>query len=141
MADNKQVAEQLMEAWNAGDFDRIEGFFTDDYVNHNPPPFPGMGTDRAGQLAAMRMFREAFPDARAEVDRLVSEGDLVVVHDHVKGTHQGDFGPVAATGKPVSVEFIHIFRFADGRIAERWGLIDVMGLMQQIGAAPEMAQA
>jgi steroid delta-isomerase-like uncharacterized protein len=141
MADNKQIAEQLLEAWNAGDFERIEGLFADDYVNHNPPPFPGMGQDRAGQLQAMRMFRGAFPDARAETDHIVSEGDLVVLHDRVNGTHEGDFGPVGPTGKRVSVEFIHIFRIADGRIVERWGLIDVMGLMQQLGAAPEMAQA
>ena len=38
-------------------------------------------------------------------------------------------------------EFVHIFRVADGRIVERWGLIDVMGLLAQIGAAPVPAGA
>jgi steroid delta-isomerase-like uncharacterized protein len=141
MADNKQVVEQLLEAWNDGDFERIESLFAEDYVNHNPPPFPGAGEDRAGQLQVMRMLRDAFPDARAETDHMVAEGDLVVLHDHVAGTHQNDFGPFPATGKRASWDFIHIFRVVDGRIVERWGLIDVMSMMQQLGLSPEMAEA
>ena len=43
---------------------------------------------------------------------------------------------VSATERQVSFEFIHIFRLAEGRIVERWGLVDAMGLMMQLGAIP-----
>lgn len=139
--ENKAIAERLLEAFNAGDFDRIRESFSPDYVNHNPPPMPGMTADRDGQVRVVQMFRGAFPDARGEVVRVVGEGDIVVLHDIVRGTHEGEFMGVPATGKEVEVEFIHIFRIAGGQIAERWGLIDAMSLMQQLGAIPEPAAA
>jgi predicted ester cyclase len=60
----------------------------------------------------------------------------VVVHDRVRGTHPREFMEIPATAHEATTEFIHIVRVADGRIAERWGLIDAMGLMQQLGALP-----
>jgi predicted ester cyclase len=57
-----------------------------------------------------------------------------VVRDVLRGTHQGEFAGTAATGEAVSIEFIHVYRIVDGQIRERWGLLDALGLMQQIGA-------
>jgi steroid delta-isomerase-like uncharacterized protein len=141
MRQNKEVVEELIDAFNEGDFDRAHELFAPEYVNHNPPPFPGVGADRAGVVQAMRIFREGFPDAHAKLTHLVAEGDIVVAHDIVAGTHDGNFGEVPATGKQASVEFIHIFRVLNGKIVERWGLVDVMGLMQQLGVAPALAEA
>jgi predicted ester cyclase len=141
MRANKDVVEELLEAFNTNELDRVQGLFAPEFVNHNPPPFPGAGADRAGMEQAMRLFREAFPDCRAEIKRLIAEGDLVVAHEARTGTHEGPLLDVAATGKQATVELIHIFRVADGRIVEGWGLIDAMGLRQQLGVAPAMAEA
>jgi len=134
--DNKAAAERLLDAWNNSDFDAIEEMVASDFVNHNPPPIPGAGPDRDGMLTAMRYLRQALPDGHAESVNLVAEDDKIVVHDVIRGTHQGDFMGVSPTGRQVNFEFIHIFRLADGRIVERWGLADAMGLMQQLGALP-----
>ena len=135
--DNKAVVERLLNAWNDSDFQVIEEeLVASDFVNHNPPPVPGIGHDRDGMLAAMRYMRQAFPDGRAASVNLVAEDDKVVVQDVVRGTHQGEFMGVSATERQVSFEFIHIFRLAEGRIVERWGLVDAMGLMMQLGAIP-----
>lgn len=140
--DDKAVVERLLDAWNDSDFGTIEGeLVAPDFVNHNPPPMPGVGPDRDGLLTAMRYMRQAFPDGRAELINLIAEDGKVVAHDIVRGTHQGDFMGTAPTGRSVGFEFVHIFRVADGRIVERWGLIDVMGLMTQIGAGPVPAGA
>jgi steroid delta-isomerase-like uncharacterized protein len=139
--DGKALAERLLDAYNRRAFDEVETLFAPDYVNHNPPPVPGMGPDREGQLAIMRAFVAAFPDSRAEMVHLVAEDDLVVVHDVVRGTHQADFMGIPATGNEARAEFIHIFRVADGKFVERWGLVDGMALMQQLGAAPQGAPA
>ncbi len=142
--DNKAVVERLLSAWNDSDFQVIEEeLVASDFVNHNPPPVPGIGHDRDGMLAAMRYMRQAFSDGRAASVNRVAEDDKVVVQDVVRGTHQGEFMGVSGTGRQVSFEFIHIFRLAEGRIVERWGLVDAMGLMMQLGAipAPQAAEA
>jgi predicted ester cyclase len=81
----------------------------------------------------MRYLRSAFPDAYAEPVSIVAEGDRVGVHDQLVGTHRGDFRGVAPTGRQIRVDFIHVFRVADGRIAERWGVADTAELMRQLG--------
>jgi predicted ester cyclase len=96
--DNKAVAEQLLDAWNNSDFDAAEELVASDFVNHNPPPIPGVGSDRGGMLTAMRYLRQAFPEGRAESLNVVAEGDKVVLHDVVRGTHDGDFMGVSPTG-------------------------------------------
>jgi steroid delta-isomerase-like uncharacterized protein len=141
VTDNKTIAESLLDAFNARDFDRARELFADSYVNHNPPPFPGADAGRDGNVLAMKLFAQAFPDAQGETLNVIEEGDLVVLHDVVRGTHQGEFLGVPPTGKQASVEFIHIFRVANGRLVERWGMIDAMGLMQQLGAIPAPAAA
>jgi steroid delta-isomerase-like uncharacterized protein len=139
--ENKAVAERLINAFNERNFDQVEEIFSPDYVNHNPPPFPGLGGDRESQVRAIRGMAEGIPDARAKIHHLVAEGDTVVVHDLVRGTHQGELAGVPPTGREVTAEFIHIFRIREGRIVERWGLINTLELMQQLGAIPQPAQA
>ena len=42
---------------------------------------------------------------------------------------------IAATGKTVSMNGMIVERWADGKIAEHWEQIDMMGLMKQLGVA------
>ena len=133
--------ERLLDAWNRSDFQVVEDdLVASDFVNHNPPPLPGVGQDRDGMLTAMRYMRGAFPDARAETVNVIAEDDKVVIHVVVNGRHQGDFMGVAPTGRDVSYEVVHIFRLSEGRIVERWGVVDAMGVLTQLGAIP-MPQA
>jgi predicted ester cyclase len=43
---------------------------------------------------------------------------------------------IAPTGKPVTMAGMDLVRLAGGRIVERWGQEDMLGLLQQLGAAP-----
>ena len=133
--DNARVVERLLTAFTEGDLDTAEEVLAPEFVNHDPPGLPGVGGDRAGVLTAIRYLHSAFADARAEPVTILAEGDKVAVHDRLRGTHRGDFLGIAATGRDVSVDFIHIFRVADGRIVERWGVADTSTLLQQLGAA------
>jgi hypothetical protein len=54
----------------------------------------------------------------------------------VTGTHRGDYMGVTPTGRPVTFDEIFIFRFADGRVVETWGVVDLFAQMRQIGAIP-----
>jgi predicted ester cyclase len=46
-----------------------------------------------------------------------------------------------ATGKRASFEAIDCVRFVDSRLAEHWGVVDMLGLLQQLGhvRAPAVA--
>lgn len=101
------------------------------------PPIPGLPGGIAGPIQIVTTFHQAMPDLNVTIEDLFGEGDLVVDRWTAAGTHSGEplFG-VPATGRPIEVSGIHEFRIADGRIAERWGVVDELGLAQQLGLAP-----
>jgi lactoylglutathione lyase len=76
----------------------------------------------------------------AEIHRVVAQGDLVVVHLTLHGRHVGStmplFAGLPATGNAVAWDFIHIWRVADGLIAEHWACRDDVGLLAQVGGWP-----
>ena len=85
------------------------------------------------------MFQElarSFPDLNIQVEELIAEGDKVVARVVFQGTHPADFQGMPATSKRIEMQVIDILRIEDGKIVERRGLGDQMGLMQQLGVAP-----
>jgi len=80
------------------------------------------------------MLRGAFPDLRIDVDELVAEGDKVSVRLTARGTHEGVFQGIPATGRRVAWEGISMIRLEGDRIVERWFHVDNLGLMRQLGA-------
>jgi predicted ester cyclase len=63
----------------------------------------------------------------------VAEGDKVTVHSHYRATQQGPMGPLPATGRVLTADFISIYRIADGRIAEAWAEWDSLNGLIQLG--------
>ena len=53
-----------------------------------------------------------------------------------RGTHRGGFMGIPATGRAVTFTSMEFNRVVGGRVAEHWVLIDLLGLLQQLGAAP-----
>ena len=139
--ENKVVARRAFEDhFNTGNLGVAEEIFAPDYVNHDPslPDF-GSGPEAANQ--AVRLYRDAFPDARITVEDQVAEGDKVATRWSARGTHQGDLMGVGPTGNRVEITGITISRIGGGKIAEDWINYDAMGMMQQIGAIPPPEQA
>jgi predicted ester cyclase len=86
-------------------------------------------------------MRGACPDWHSEAEQLIAEDDLVVERFTARGTHRVEFMGVAPTGREVILRGINIFRVYDGRITERWGRLDQLGLLQQLGLVPAAAAA
>ena len=84
------------------------------------------------------IYLSAFPDLKATVEDMVAEGDKVVTRWVLNGTHEGSIRGIPATQKRVTVKGITIKRIASGKIVEEWPLIDMLGMMQQLGVAPPM---
>jgi predicted ester cyclase len=80
-------------------------------------------------------IRSAVPDARYEVDDLIAEGDRVVVRWRLLGTHLGDFGGLAPTGRAIVLKGIAIYRIDAGKLMERWVVSDLHGMLEEIGEA------
>jgi predicted ester cyclase len=81
-------------------------------------------------------LHRAFPDLHIAVEDMIAEGDKVVARNVVTGTHQGEYMGLAPTGKRITYDEIFICRLAGGRIAETWGVVDVLSQMRQLGAIP-----
>ena len=79
-------------------------------------------------------LRSAFADVHDQVQDQFAEGEKVVTRFAGGGVHRGVFMGVAPTGKTVTWTGISIDRFEAGKIVERWTEIDVLGVLQQIGA-------
>jgi predicted ester cyclase len=93
--------------------------------------------------AAFRRFQggvraapSGLPDLHITVEDVIAEADKVVGRNSVTGTHQGEYMGLPPTGKPVAYNEIFIFRFVNGRIAETWGVVDVVSQMKQLGVVP-----
>ena len=82
------------------------------------------------------MFEAAFPLYELIVEDMIAEGDEVAVRATFRGTHEGEFAGVPATGNEVEIPVFLIYRLEDGLIVEHWMQADVLGLMQQLGALP-----
>jgi predicted ester cyclase len=88
-------------------------------------------------MQSVAMFRSAFPDIQFTLDHILAEGDRVAIRLTGRGTHRGVFMGIAPTGKQVSFGGMAFIRLQNGKFAERWGLSDMPGLMQQLsGSGP-----
>jgi len=132
---NKQLVEEFITAlFTDGDLTAIDRYLDPDFINHDPP-LPGAPDGREGMRQAAELFRQAFPDWRSDVQQMI-EGDLLVEHFIAHGTHRGSVMGESPTGHDVVLRGVNIFRITDGKIVERWGRLDDLGLLQQLGLAP-----
>ena len=70
------------------------------------------------------------------VEAQVAEGDRVANQLVMRGTHQGPFQGIPATGRAVTVTGNNLMRIEAGQIQELWGYLDALGMMQQLGVIP-----
>jgi hypothetical protein len=112
----------------------IDELVEPDAMIRTPLPIDATGAQKLKEVIA-RLHR-AYPDLHVTVEDLIAEGDKVVGRNTVTGTHQGEYMGLPPTGKSVTYSEIFILRFAGGRIAETWAVVDVLSQMRQLGAIP-----
>jgi len=135
MADYKEMANRWYgEVVSGGKTELIDELCAPDFVDHDP--LPGTSADLAGIKEFVAQIRAAFPDLQVTVDDLIGEGDRLAVRSTMRGTHEGDFMGIPASGKKVEVSNYDFVRFENDQAAEHWGVIDSAALMEQLGMAP-----
>ncbi len=122
--------------WNKQNISVFEKYYSTDFIVHLPD-----GDLNVEQYKGLcQAYFIAFPDLHVTTDLLVAEGDKVTKVWTVNSTSKGDFMGIPATGKPMIVKGIEVFRIADGKIAELWASMDNLGMLQQLGVIPPMGE-
>jgi len=131
------VLRHFEELWNEGHTEKIDEFFSKDFVN-----FGITYSDMRGMIQhIVAVWRTAFPDLHFAVDLLLGESDIVICEATLTGTHRGDFplipplkGPtLAPNGRRFEVKHIHRFRLKEAKIVEHFAVRDDLGMFQQLG--------
>ena len=132
---NKDTVTAFITAlFSHGDLGAVDDYLALDFVNHDPPL--GVPAGREEMRAVAAMFRAAFPDWQSDMEFLVGEGDLVVEVFTARGTQQGEIFGAPASGRGAHLPGINVWRVRQGRIMERWGRVDELGLLRQLGLVP-----
>ncbi len=129
---NKNLVRQFIAETDAQNFAAYDQLWMDDVVAHFPN---GIDMDRQTVEENERAFAVAFPDASRSIDQLLAEGDRVVLRETLRGTHNGPFGDIPATGSPIEITANVIYRIAGGKIAESWVEGDLGTFVSQLAAA------
>jgi steroid delta-isomerase-like uncharacterized protein len=128
------VRRFLVEGIERGDAAAFDELLAPDVLDHAAAP--GLPPGRAGWRRNRAIMATGFPDLRFGIADLLADGDKVIARTVFTGTHRGDFFGLRATGKPVTVSSIHIFRIDGGRIVEHWATSDDLAMLRQLGVVP-----
>lgn len=130
---NKAIYHRFMEeVVSKGDMRVADELLADKVIEHEnlPADLPGNGE---GIRQLFILLRLAFPDLTATIEDLIAEDDKVAARVTLRGTHEGDFPGIPATGRKIAYDALDISRIVNGKIVEHWGIPDYMSLFQQLG--------
>ena len=132
---NIQAQTQFGEAINSGNLEAMRQLVSPSVIEHDPGATQGPGAQ--GYIDFFSAFRSAFPDLKVTPEHLTADEDSVALAYTVTGTHQGEFQGIAPTGKTIKARGVQIARFVDGKMVERWGSSDELGILKQLGVEPK----
>jgi len=137
---NKALVRRLMEeVMSNGNMSLIDELVAPDFIENEV--MPGASSGREGFKQTNLMLRSAFPDLKVTINDMLAEGDKVALSVTFSGTHKGDLMGMAPTDKRISMNAHDILRIENGKLQEHWGVTDMMGMMQQLGAIPAPGEA
>ena len=130
--ENKQNLKRSMdEVWTQGNMDKVNEFYADDLVEHNPyGDIDGIETYRQ----FVNVIRETYSNLKVTLHNIIADENFVACNYTVEGKHTGQVGDVEPTNKQVSVPGTFLGRMEDGKIAESWNNFDLASLLMQVGS-------
>jgi steroid delta-isomerase-like uncharacterized protein len=133
-SENEAAVERALAAWNAADLSGYLELYDDGIRLHGYAPEP------MGKQAVRGFYEEifaAFDNPKLRFHEVFSAGDSLCINFTMTGRHAAEFMGVPATGREIAVDGITVLHFRNGKCIERWSQADMLGLLVQIGAAPE----
>jgi steroid delta-isomerase-like uncharacterized protein len=143
MGNTRDLADKAIAAFNAHDRGKMVELTADNCVATAPGGMHARGREEC--VAFNTAWIEAFPDARIEVEKVHTDGDVAIVEGVFTGTHNGVFrtpaGDIPATRRKVRGEYVGINEFRDGKLVRQSLMYDRVQLLEQLGLAPVPAVA
>jgi predicted ester cyclase len=130
---NRLVARQWIDAFNARDDDAEAAARTAGYTAHAPESLDVPAMDDAAWREFLTVFLEGFPDLHLEVQGASADADMVAQRILFTGTHTGPFRGLPATGRSIRFETIELNRMTDGKVVEHWFQMDALTMFGQLG--------
>jgi steroid delta-isomerase-like uncharacterized protein len=120
-------------AYNHGAAEAGQEIFAPDFVAYMPgqPPM-----DRATVEHFVSAVTDGMPGYTYEIHDQIAQRDIVANRVTWRGVHSSTLAGVPATGRAVELHGINMFRVRDGQVVAQWAQLDMLGLLQQIGAIP-----
>ena len=109
-----------------------EKIYAPSYICHYP--FRDMSREEAIGLWVTMV--SGFPGFEWSTDSLVSEENTVINVSTIKGVHNGILPGMPATGKPILVKWVTMYRIGGEKILEGWEFPDLLSMMTQLGVIP-----
>jgi predicted ester cyclase len=105
-------------------------FYDDSLIIHGFPP--NLPTNKEGFKQFIYLLWKAFPDIRIMFDDIIIEGNKVACRYNLAGTHKGEFMDLRPTDKQFRVNGMTVFSFRDTKCIQRWNLVDMISLIEQL---------
>jgi steroid delta-isomerase-like uncharacterized protein len=138
---NQEIARRFFDdVFNRGQLEVVDQIFAPEYVGYSSASFNGPIKGPEGIKQFVTMYRKAFPDINFKFEDVLTDGDKVIVRWTTTGTHRGALQKFGATGKTINIAGIGIAQIANGRIRVSHSQVDVLGIVEQIGAVPRIRQ-
>ena len=139
----REAFERGTQAFNAHNIDEFTGVLADDVGYQAPGGISGQGKTACAQFFAG--WFGAFPDAHVQVRALHIAGDAAVEEGTFTGTHDGILhtpaGDIPPTSRPVTVDYIQVLRFRDGKHVSFNLMFDRLMMLEQLGLVSKPAVA
>ncbi|HEY97555.1 MAG TPA: ester cyclase [Dehalococcoidia bacterium] len=130
--ENKATLLHFYELFNQNKPDKCNELVAPEFISHRTTG----DISREDLIKGITMLFTAFPDFKATIEHLVAEGNMIAYREICIGTHKGEFMGIAPTRKRVEMINTSILKIIDGKWVEAWPTLDLMRLMQQLGAIP-----
>ena len=136
---NQAALGKFAEAVQTGNFDVFKEVVSTENIDHDPAVGQVPGPE--GYRMLFTGLRTAFPDMAVTLETLVADEESIAFAYTLTGTQTGPLMGFPATGKKIKIRGMQISKFKDGKMVERWGSSDELGMLQQLGILKEPKNA
>jgi steroid delta-isomerase-like uncharacterized protein len=130
LTEAEDVFRAFLDRANGHDIAGMQDLVADELFYRNPL----MGvSDKEGLRKFQAGLFEGLPDIECHLDRLVSEGGVVMAECTVTGTHTGNLFTIPATNRKLVLPVVFVFDVAKGKIQKWSSYFDATEMMRQLG--------
>jgi predicted ester cyclase len=123
---NLATLGRIAEAVNTGNFDLFKEAVSIECIDHDPAVGQVAGPE--GYRLFFTRLRNAFQDLSVALETLVADEESIAFAYTISGTQTGPLMGFAPTGEKIKIRGLQISKFKDGKMVERWGSSDELGI-------------